>query len=205
MLHYGNPLQEHVRVMRQSPLLRAALAGQAFPAYLAKGPGPLPCPEGLWAMVHAMRRVTPRALAYLQACEDDHFAVMARHLRAMGLPGYRAADLEAIAAPYQGPLYYAKYQFNAPRPHALAYALGVPLYPLVASDANSPATPGGHALDAFAVAYHLTPRHPAHAPALWHMARSVAHSRVLAGLHYPGDGPNALALLFSLVGQGPGE
>lgn len=201
-LFYGNPIAEHVRLMRECPLLKHVLAQGLLDDYLMRGPGTRPGTGVLRAMASRMQIVPPAVLSYIEACEEDHFSVMAQHLGALGLRQYGRKELEAMVQPYAGILMFSKYYFNVPRPWTLAWELDVPLYPLIATDASSPATPGGHAFDAYVIAYCLSKKHPKLSEALWRIAYAIGQTRVLAGVHYPSDSENAFDLLRCLMDGG---
>ena len=198
---YGNPIAEHVRLMQDCPLLRGALTRGLLDDYLQRGPGPRPDERVLQSMVSQMQRVPSNVLSYIEACEEDHFSVMAQHLQALGLKNCGREDLEEMIRPYAGILMFSKYYFNVPRPWTLAWEMSIPLYPLVATDASSPATPGGHAFDAYVIAYKLSKKHPEMSNALWRIAYAIGQTRVLAGLHYPSDNENAFELLLCLINR----
>lgn len=198
-LFYGNPTRDQLEMMKQSPLLNEALASGILKDYFAKGPGPKPTSEELWKMAREMREVDQAELAYIKACEEDRHGMLAEHLRSIGLGFYTKDAILKMVAPYQGILHYAKHAFNTPRPWALAYDLGIPLFPLISTDASSASTPGGHAFDSGIVALLVSNNHPELGGEIWRLAHSVAHTRVRAGLHYLGDNMNALELIRCLV------
>lgn len=83
----------------------------------------------------------------------------------------------------------AKYTYNRPRPAALAPGLAV-----VAQQTNSPSYPSEHAVAAGAAATILGYIYPDLAQDFQAKAEAAAHSRVLAGAHFPSDVAAGLAL-----------
>jgi len=84
-------------------------------------------------------------------------------------------------------LFYLKEVINRPRPYQVAYALSIPLYPLIHSDANTAAYPSGHALAAFVMSEYYSLKHPELRVELQTLGEKIANSREIIGVHYPSD------------------
>lgn len=84
-------------------------------------------------------------------------------------------------------LFYLKEVINRPRPYQIAYALGLPLFPLIHSNANTAAYPSGHALAAFVMSEYYSLKHPELRVELQTLGEKIANSREIIGVHYPSD------------------
>jgi acid phosphatase (class A) len=84
-------------------------------------------------------------------------------------------------------LNFLKDVINRPRPYQLAKAYNISLYPLIRTDAMTAAYPSGHALTAFVMAEHYARKHPEIASEVRDLAKRIARSREVVGIHYPSD------------------
>ena len=84
-------------------------------------------------------------------------------------------------------VFYLKHLINRPRPYQLAYAMGIPLYPLIHTDACSAAYPSGHALTGFVMSEYYARKYPEIAGEIRAFGQKVADSREKMGIHYPSD------------------
>jgi hypothetical protein len=76
-----------------------------------------------------------------------------------------------------------KYAINRARPKQVDPTIQT----LHSETASTPAYPSGHAYQAYYLAHILSQRYPEKTQSLWSLAERCAHSRVVAGLHYPSD------------------
>jgi hypothetical protein len=94
--------------------------------------------------------------------------------------------------------FQAKFLLSVPRPHLYAADIA----PVIQTPAHS-AIPSGHATEARALAVVLAQLFPGAAATLALVADRIAENRVVAGVHFPADGPagaalgEALGLLFA--------
>jgi len=83
--------------------------------------------------------------------------------------------------------FYLKDKFNRPRPYQLADALGLELYPIITTDANSASYPSGHSLDFLVTLYHFGKMKPDAAEEIDEFYHEIKRVRELSGVHYPSD------------------
>ena len=84
-------------------------------------------------------------------------------------------------------LHYLKHKINRPRPYQLAHHFGLPVLPLVRTDAQTASYPSGHALVSFVMSEYYSRKHPRLAPVLMELGEKIAKSRENVGIHYPSD------------------
>lgn len=84
-------------------------------------------------------------------------------------------------------LFHLKELINRPRPYQLAYHFGLPLYPLIRTDAMTASYPSGHALVGFVMSEHYSRKYPHLESKLRHLGEQVAASREITAIHYPSD------------------
>ena len=88
-----------------------------------------------------------------------------------------------------------KFRLSVPRPHLYASNIA----PVIQTPAHS-AMPSGHAAESRALAVVLAQLFPGAALSLAHIAARISENRVVAGVHFPADGP-AGAALGDVLGQ----
>lgn len=84
-------------------------------------------------------------------------------------------------------LFFLKDAINRPRPYQLAKSFGLPMFPLMRTDAMTAAYPSGHALTAFVMSEHYARKYPTVAPELIALGKRIADSREITGIHFPSD------------------
>jgi acid phosphatase (class A) len=84
-------------------------------------------------------------------------------------------------------LFYLKDKFNRPRPYQLARELGLELYAIVTTDANSASYPSGHSLDFLVTLYHFGKMKPEAAEEIDKFYHKIKRVRELSGVHFPSD------------------
>jgi acid phosphatase (class A) len=153
------------------------------------GPPPAPdSPEGqadLQAIIEAQRARTPDAIA--EAKTNTCFSIFA-FSDVMG-PAFQRDKLPFTVVFFQRVfddgmhgVAAAKKAFNRPRP----FVANKQITTVVPQPANA-SYPSGHATFAYMTAILLAAMVPEKAPAIFARAATFAHSRVVAGVHYPSD------------------
>lgn len=126
------------------------------------------------------------SLDFIQRVEDDHAGVWCEWMESHGMTPNKT-QVEKFMNSTDAILYTIKYHYQRPRPFQFAYEEQIEFYPLLSSDADSPAYPSGHAIDAYKMAYAIGKK----VPPLKHEAKEfsdkTAYTRIVAGLHYPSD------------------
>ena len=197
-LFYGNPTKEQVEIMKNSSVLKKALRLGVLDDFLNRERKKIN-EKDVWNVLKATEKVNQTELGYLRACEENHYAVFSSHLRSLGLDFYTTETVKKMVDPYQGILFYTKYYLNEPRPWVRAYDFGIPLFPLITTDASSPSDPSGHAFDCAVIAHIVSKNHPELREQIWNIAHSISYTRISAGLHYLQDYVSALDLVDCLV------
>ena len=142
--------------------------------------------KDLEILMAEMSRVTPEDITFARFVEE--------HLEQVFIDFLNAKKIKATMDEYfmidgqtEALLFWLKNAINRPRPHQLAYYYELPLYPLIHTDANSAAYPSGHSLTAFVMSEYYSRKYPQHRAELEALAKKIAKSRELMGLHYPSD------------------
>ena len=130
--------------------------------------------------------ITPADLEFATQAEKDHYGLWMKILHNMGISVARSF-FEGIEENTDGLLYALKYHYNRPRPVQLGYYHGIHVNPAIYSNANSPAFPSGHAMEARLFALILSEKYPFAADKIMDIGNKMAESRLNAGLHYPSD------------------
>jgi hypothetical protein len=138
-------------------------------------------------MISLQKTVTEETLKFIKECEDDVAGAWFNFIKSLDLPEIKKEKIQEFIDSTDGILYLLKYYYQRPRPFQLAFFYNMPLYPLIKTDASSPAYPSGHSIDAFKMAFLLGKRHPEKAVQLLEFAESISKGRVLGGVHYPTD------------------
>ena len=125
----------------------------------------------------------------IEKAEDDLIGLIVDHLQDLGVDDLAGAEriMNAIADFTDPLLYKLKNHYNRPRPHQLARALNVEMYPVIGTSASSASYPSGHALDAFNFGKILSLMYPDHESSIMAFCDKAAFTRIIAGVHYKSD------------------
>lgn len=137
-------------------------------------------------ILRKMDNATDVDIAFAKAAEDN---LVKTFVDFVIDKGHTATESEcnAIIEQTDPLLFFMKNVINRPRPYQLAHALELPLYPLIHTNANSAAYPGGHALDSYNMARYYGQKYPDIADDCMEFAEKLAETRVYTGIHYPSD------------------
>lgn len=141
-----------------------------------------------------MSNVSQEDILFAEAAEEDFtelFIVLVRD-RGFHIP---RKNIDYIINQTDPLLFSLKDKINRPRPAQLAYYMGIELFPLIHSDANSAAFPSGHTLDSKNVCRYLCLKFPSISKELMDLQYKISQSRIYTGLHYPSD--EEVSLLIS--------
>jgi len=133
--------------------------------------------------------LTKAKIKLIKKAEDDMIDLIVDYLKKLEVEDIEGAErIMNAAADYTDPLLYKlKNHYNRPRPHQLARALNVDMYPVIGTNASSAAYPSGHALDALNFGKLLSIKYPDHETQLMAFCDKIAETRVIAGVHYRSD------------------
>lgn len=153
-------------------------------------------------MISLQHALTDEDKVFITACEKDHAKVWHEYLKELNIPSISRDEIHRLFTKTDCIIFLLKYHYQRPRPLQLAYQYAINLYPYLATDANSPAYPSGHAFDSYNVAFLLAKRYPEKAMQLVDMAEKITMSRIKGGVHYPSDSIISKMLTRELVDNG---
>ena len=142
----------------------------------------------LEALVELVGNVTEEDVAFAEFVENED-SLAKLFMRVLSEAGVE----ESIEEYYQvynqtlSLLHYLKHRINRPRPCQLARHFGLPVFPLVRTDAQTASYPSGHALVSFVMSEYYSRKYPYLAPVLMELGEKIAKSRENVGIHYPSD------------------
>lgn len=130
--------------------------------------------------------VSPADLEFAKQSEKDHYGLWIKILHNMGI-SVPKSFFDNIEENTDGLMFTLKYHYNRPRPVQLGHYHDIPVNPAIYSNANSPAFPSGHAMEARLFALILSEKYSFAADKIMDIGDRMAESRLNAGLHYPSD------------------
>lgn len=185
---YGNPAYEHVMAVKNSMLVREWNRLGVFDE-LKRVPYPdeAATKKELVYLLELQKGVDSPRLAYCKRVDVDLYGVMSELLEVYGIME-PADQIQHHLSLYEPIIDYLKMLYNRPRPFQTAAAYGVPLYPLVKTDASDSAYPSGHTLLALFFRHFYMERYPQLSKELMDFVLDVKLTREQGGVHYPSDG-----------------
>jgi len=130
--------------------------------------------------------ITTPDLEFAKESEKDHYGLWIKLLYNNGISVPRSF-FDNIVENTDGLIFTLKYYYNRPRPVQLGFYHKIPVSPAIYSNANSPAFPSGHAMEARLFALILSEKYPFAADKIMDIGDRMAESRLNVGLHYPSD------------------
>jgi hypothetical protein len=181
---YGDPTQEHLRIMRAQPSrLRGVMKGITVPP-----PPSVDDPRVGEEMRVLLRHVASPALdpAFCEENDRDMAPTILRRASALGadVDPAEIADLISDLIPV---IMRVKYEFNFPRPWQVAPAMGLSLRRLSTTSSSTPSYPSGHAIQAAAACSLIAERNSRCAREMDRLARMIGLTRLQLGVHFPMD------------------
>lgn len=188
-IRYGNPTQELRDVAENTSnpkrwFIETGLADKI----IAEAPlnGSETTKKDLEVLLDKMSKVTPEDMTFARFVEGELPQAFIDFLAAKGIEE-TMGEYFSIDSQTEPLVFYLKHIINRPRPYQMAYALGLPLYPLIHTDACSAAYPSGHALTGFVMSEYYARKYPEIAGEIRAFGQKVADSREKMGIHYPSD------------------
>lgn len=185
---YGNPSYESVQLIKNSILIREWNRLGVFDALKN-----IPYPDEeetkkeLLYLLELQKTVDSPRLEYCKAVDTHLFDVMSEFLDVYGVTE-SAEQIQHNLSIYEPIIDYLKVVYNRPRPFQTAGAYGIPLYPLIKTDASDSSYPSGHTLFALWFRHLYMKRHPDLARPLMQFVLDIKKTREEGGVHYPSDG-----------------
>ena len=130
--------------------------------------------------------ITTTDLEFAKELEKDHYGFWINTLRNNGISVPRSF-FDNIIENTDGLLFTLKYHYNRPRPFQLGYYHRIEVNQSVYTNANSPAFPSGHAMEARLFSLILSEKYSFAADKIMQIGNKIAESRLNAGVHYPSD------------------
>lgn len=185
---YGNPSYESVQLIKNSILVREWSRLGVFDT-LKNMPYPdeETTQQELVYLVELQRTVDSNRLAYCKKVDVDLFGVMSEFLASYGVTE-SAEQIKHNTDVYDPIIDYLKVIYNRPRPFQTAGTYGIPLYPLIKTDASDSSYPSGHTLLTLFFRHIYMKRHPELSKELMHFVMDIKLTREQGGVHYPSDG-----------------
>jgi len=134
--------------------------------------------------------------------EDHHYKFFEKVAIDLGMEGLTEEIIEGWCKDVDPIIFYLKNKFNRPRPYQLAYHLGINLYPIISTDANSAAYPSGHTMDFLVILFRFSKLRPDLVDKFDEIYQRVENVRQLSGVHYPSDKKVSEILFSKLVKAG---
>ena len=190
-IRYGNPtLELHNKATRPDDSIRTWFIEQGIANYIIKG---APANDSdvtendIRIMMAKMGTVSTEDLIFARDCEESWEQIFIDFFTAKRIEE-GVSELQRIDDQTESILFYLKNIINRPRPYQLAYAMELPLYPIIHTNACSSAYPSGHALSAYIMSEYYSRKYPQYRPELILLGNRIADSRVQMGIHFPSDG-----------------
>ena len=188
MLIYGNPSYESVQMIKNSILVREwARLGVFDDLKQMPYPDELETKRELVHLLDLQKSVDSIRLKYIKRVDVDLYGVMSEFLDVYGVTE-SAEQIKQNIALYDPIIDYLKVVYNRPRPFQTAGVYGIPLYPLIKTDASDSSYPSGHTLLALWFRHIYMQRHPHLHKDLMDFVLDVKLTREQGGVHYPSDG-----------------
>jgi hypothetical protein len=206
---YGNPTKDQVDAMVNlneicSKIFKSGVLNKYYnmPWQSFMNPGNKVAKAEIEALCAIQKTLTPDDIKFIDRCEKNPEQVWVESLSKIGINNIKEQDIFEFNILTDAILYHLKYHYQRPRPYQMAYFYGLNLFPVLATNASSPSYPGGHAFDAYKIAYLLAKKYPEKAMDLLSIADAISLSRIKGGVHYPSDQIISNQLAKELVSYG---
>ena len=191
-IKFGNPPKEQDDKVKadRAGILKAAIEVGIIKDVLENHPFPANSSDETKTELEYLVKVTKQAddddFKFCKLLEHYHYDFLAVAGRKLGLD-VTAEQIKNWCFDIDPVLFYLKDKFNRPRPYQLANELGLELYAIITTDANSAAYPSGHSLDFLVTLYHFGKMKPEAAEEIDEFYHEIKRVRELSGVHYPSD------------------
>ena len=118
---------------------------------------------------------------------DGHYKLWSTFTNRLTGDSLTPSFFRETAQSTDGLINYVKLQFLRPRPYVLAKECDFAYEPIVDKRYSTASYPSGHACEAFMFAKILQRRYPKFENLFANVAEKIAHSRIVAGVHFPSD------------------
>ena len=137
-------------------------------------------------MITLQKSLSDSDIELIKNAENDLLGLINTRLIELG-GADEMALLKSLIAITDPLLYKLKNFYNRPRPHQLARALDLEMYPVIPTTASTAAYPSGHALDTLTCGWLLSQKYPELSDQIVTYCEELSFTRVQAGVHYMSD------------------
>lgn len=191
-IKYGNPAKDHIQKVKidVAGLLKKSIELGIIKDILDNYPFPANSSDETKKELEYLSSLTNNSTKeqkrYCELMENHHYDLFVVVAKKLGLKIKKEEILKWVGD--VDPItFYLKNKFNRPRPYQLAKELGIKLYPIIRTDANSASYPSGHSLDFLVILYHFAKLKPDSVKILNNFYQKIKNVRELSGVHYPSD------------------
>lgn len=191
-IKYGNPAKDHVLkvkidvggLLKKSldlGIIKDVIDNHPFPANSSQE-----TKKEIEYLVSVTKNLSKDQKRFCELMENNHYDLFVIVAKKLGISVTKnqilkwVGDIDPI-------IFYLKDKFNRPRPYQLAKEMGLNLYPVIRTDANSAAYPSGHTMDFLVILYHFGKIKPESIKILNNFYQKIKNVRELSGVHYPSD------------------
>lgn len=191
-IKYGNPAKEHVLkvkidvggLLKKSldlGIIKDVINNHPFPANSSQE-----TKKEIEYLVSVTKNLSKDQKRFCELMETNHYDLLKIVAKKLGISVTKnqilkwVEDVDPIT-------FYLKDKFNRARPYQLAKEMGLNLYPVIRTDANSASYPSGHSLDFLVILYHFAKLKPELVKTLNNFYQKIKNVRELSGVHYPSD------------------
>lgn len=206
-IKYGNPTKSHTDKVKldRAGLLKSAMDLGIIDDIIKNHSFPANSSEETKNELEYLAKLTKEAdeddIAFCKLMETNHYDMFVIVAKRLGLDVDKKQILKWVGD--VDPItFYLKDKFNRPRPYQLAKELGIEMYPVIVTDADSAAYPSGHTMDFLVILYHFGKMKPELAEELADFYDEIKKVRELSGLHYPSDRKASEILFKKLIKNG---
>jgi hypothetical protein len=191
-IKFGNPPKEQDDKVKadRAGILKACIDKGIVKDILENHPFPANSSDETRNELEYLVEVTKEAddddFKFCKLLENNHYDFLQVAGKRLGLD-VTAEQIQSWCLDIDPVLFYLKDKFNRPRPYQLARELGLELYPIVRTDANSAAYPSGHSLDFLVTFYHFGKMNSEAAEEIDEFYHEIKRVRELSGVHFPSD------------------
>jgi hypothetical protein len=205
---YGNLRKSHFDKIKEdrAGMLSEALKAGIISDIVENYPFPPNSSKKTKGELEYLKQITDSATEedkkFCNLMEDHHYKFFEKVARDLGMKGLTEEIIEGWCKDVDPIIFYLKNKFNRPRPYQLAYHLGINLYPIISTDANSAAYPSGHTMDFLVILFRFSKLRPDLVDKFDEIYQRVENVRQLSGVHYPSDKKVSEILFSKLVKAG---
>jgi len=149
-------------------------------------------------ITNEMVEASPADLMYMEMVDKDILAPYNNFLSAVG-EEVDWSRLEKTLDQVGVLTMWLKNHFQRPRPFQLAHIHKIALHPHASASPHSPSYPSGHSTAGYVAGNLLGRQFPDYINELENIAKSIAHTRIVGGWHFPSDNEYAQLLSLEIV------